>query len=82
MLLTSLLFTLADMCIVTTTLTVLQDQSGAPYPVMVYMFGGGYIQGGNIQYPGHFLAAEDVVVVIPNYRLSTLGKVSSSLLVK
>ena len=32
------------------------------------------MQGGNIQYPGHFLAAEGLVVVVPNYRLETFGK--------
>ena len=42
--------------------------SGGPYPVMVFLHGGGHQQSANIQYPGHFLADKDVVVVVPNYR--------------
>ena len=45
-----------------------------PYPVMVWFHGGGYVGGGNIQYPGHFLASHDVVVVVPNYRLNVFGQ--------
>ncbi len=52
---------------------VLQDTSGFPYPVMVYLHGGGYTGSANIQYPGHFQAGHDVVVVVPNYRLGALG---------
>ncbi|ELU08148.1 hypothetical protein CAPTEDRAFT_75979, partial [Capitella teleta] len=48
-----------------------------PYPVMVWFHGGGYGGGGNIQYPGHFLASHDVVVVVPNYRLSVFGFLST-----
>ena len=46
----------------------------SPYPVMVYFFGGGFNSGGNIQYPGHFLAARDVVVVVVNYRVDIFGE--------
>jgi carboxylesterase type B len=52
----------------------LQDLSDAPLPVMVWFFGGGYTGGGNVQYPGHFLAARGVIVVVPNYRLGAFGK--------
>ena len=38
------------------------------------MFGGGFQGGANIQYPGHFLAAKGVIVVVPNYRLGAFGK--------
>ena len=41
---------------------------------MFFIYGGAYQQGANIMYLGHFLAARDVVVVIPNYRLNILGK--------
>ena len=41
---------------------------------MVYFFGGAFNSGGNIQYPGHFLAARDVVVVVVNYRVDIFGK--------
>ena len=40
---------------------------------MVWLHGGAFIGGGNIQYPGHFLAAQDVVVIVPNYRLNAFG---------
>ena len=52
----------------------LQDLSSGPYPVMVWMYGGAYQGGASIQYPGHFLAAQGVVVVVPNYRLDIFGK--------
>ncbi len=42
--------------------------------MMVYLYGGSYQHGANIMYPGHFLAAEGVVVVIPNYRTGNLGR--------
>jgi len=51
----------------------MQDLTDAPLPVMVWFHGGAYITGGNIQYPGHFLAARGVVVVVPNYRLDAFG---------
>ena len=48
-----------------------------PYAVMVWFYGGGYLSGGNVQYPGHFLAARDVIVVVPNYRVNIFGNVSN-----
>ncbi len=50
-----------------------QDTSGS-YAVMVWWHGGAFTSGGNIQYPGYFLAARDVVVVVPNYRLGAMGE--------
>ena len=44
------------------------------YPVMVFFHGGGYEGGSNMQYPGHFIAARDVVVVVANYRMGIYGK--------
>ena len=49
------------------------DKSNGPYPVFVWIHGGAFVTGGNIQSPGYFLAARDVVVVVPNYRLAILG---------
>ena len=40
---------------------------------MFWIHGGGYVSGANIQYPGHFLVARGVVVVVINYRLNHLG---------
>ena len=45
----------------------------ASYPVMVWIHGGSYQMGGNIPYPGHFLASRNVVVVVVNYRLGNIG---------
>ena len=53
----------------------LQDMSGGPYPVMVWLHGGGNVMGANIQYPGHFFADKDVVIVVPNYRLDIFGMI-------
>jgi carboxylesterase type B len=41
--------------------------------VMVYFHGGAYTGGAGIQYPGHFMAARDVIVVTINYRLGVFG---------
>ncbi|CAH1789897.1 unnamed protein product [Owenia fusiformis] len=46
---------------------------GKKYPVMIWIHGGGYTGSGNVQYPGQFLAADDVIVVIMQYRLGQLG---------
>jgi len=51
----------------------LQDLSEGPLAVMVWFHGGAYTGGGNIQYPGHFLAAKGVIVVTANYRLDAFG---------
>ena len=44
------------------------------YPVMVWFYGGAFQGGINVQYPGHFLAARDVVVAVANYRLGIFGE--------
>ena len=55
--------------------TNLQDTAPSePYAVMVWYYGGAFQAGGSIQYPGHFLAARDVVVVVVDYRLGIFGK--------
>lgn len=45
-----------------------------PYPVMVFFHGGAYQSGAGIQYPGHFLSARDIILVVPNYRMGIIGK--------
>jgi para-nitrobenzyl esterase len=52
------------------------DEAGqdTPYPVMVWIHGGGNTIGYGADYDGRFLAAtENVVVVTINYRLGVLG---------
>lgn len=51
--------------------------SPEPLPVFVWFHGGGYAGGANVQYPGHFLAAKGTVVVVPNYRIGSLGFMST-----
>lgn len=53
------------------------DQTDAPFPVMVWFHGGAFTGGANIQYPGHFLANHNVVVVTVNYRLGSFGFLST-----
>ena len=50
-------------------------QNASDLPVLVFIHGGGFIEGANIQSPGYFLAEQDVVVVSVNYRLGILGTV-------
>jgi carboxylesterase type B len=68
---------LSEDCL-TVNIFVPEDSSGEPYPVMVWLYGGGYTAGGNTQYPGHFLATHDVIIVVPNYRLGVIGFASTS----
>ena len=44
------------------------------HAVMIWFHGGAFSVSANIQYPGHFYAQRDAVVVVPNYRLSALGQ--------
>lgn len=43
-------------------------------PVMVYLHGGGYVAGAAHQYQPHVLLDHQVVIVVPQFRLGTLGK--------
>ena len=45
---------------------------------MVWMFGGGYQVGSNVQYPGHFLASRGVIIATVNYRVNKFGEFSHS----
>lgn len=47
-------------------------------PVMVFIHGGGYDTGMNYEYPGYFLARNEVVIVVINYRLGVLGRFNRS----
>ncbi|CAH1797487.1 unnamed protein product [Owenia fusiformis] len=50
---------------------------GRLYPVMVWIHGGGYANGGTIKYPGHYYADKEVVMVTMSYRLGVLGFLST-----
>lgn len=49
-----------------------------PYPVMLYIFGGGFVSGSSSTdlYSPDFLLMSDVIVVIFNYRLGPFGFMS------
>ena len=54
-------------------------RAGAPLPVMVFIYGGGFVSGGSSSalYAGDQLASHGVVVVTINYRLGPLGYLAS-----
>ncbi|WP_344868574.1 carboxylesterase/lipase family protein [Amycolatopsis ultiminotia] len=49
--------------------------TGGPYPVLVWLHGGGFFSGGNASpwYTGESFARDGVVLVVPNYRLAAEG---------
>jgi para-nitrobenzyl esterase len=49
-----------------------QDRA-APYPVMVWIYGGALVHGRSAMYPGDALARQGVIVVSMNYRVGRLG---------
>ncbi|MGI6394728.1 MAG: carboxylesterase/lipase family protein [bacterium] len=60
-------------------LNVFRPDNANPYlPVMVFIHGGGYVNGGAAlaTYEGSWLASKDVVLVTINYRLGQLGFVT------
>ena len=51
-----------------------QVQPDRPRPVMVWLYGGGFVFGENAQYdPSRLAQRQDVIVVAPNYRLGVFG---------
>ncbi|XP_075166834.1 juvenile hormone esterase-like [Haematobia irritans] len=53
----------------------------AKLPVMFYIYGGGYVSGSanpNIVGPEYFMDTQEVIVVVPNYRLGIFGFLSTS----
>jgi len=46
---------------------------GGKLPVMVWIYGGGFVGGGSNMYPGNSFAHDGVVMVSLNYRLGRLG---------
>jgi para-nitrobenzyl esterase len=47
--------------------------ANGPLPVMVWIYGGGLVQGGTSVYPGQFLARKGIVFVSVDYRLGRFG---------
>ncbi|XP_034655471.1 glutactin [Drosophila subobscura] len=45
----------------------------AAQPVMFYIYGGGYYNGSAEDHPPHYFLEEDVVLVVPQYRVGALG---------
>ncbi|GAB0097228.1 hypothetical protein DMENIID0001_128520 [Sergentomyia squamirostris] len=45
----------------------------ASRPVMVYIHGGSFTEGGSPHHPPNYLLEKDVVLVVPQYRLGPLG---------
>jgi para-nitrobenzyl esterase len=56
--------------------------TSAKLPVMVWIYGGGFIQGGSMRYDGSHLARRGVVLVTLNYRLGRLGFFAHPALIK
>jgi len=48
-------------------------QTSGKLPVIVWLYGGGFIGGSGSGSPGDFLSGDDTIVVSFNYRLGTLG---------
>ena len=54
------------------------DCSTVPLPVMAFIYGGSYVLGSGEMYPSYALALHgDMIVVNFNYRVSTLGWLST-----
>jgi len=43
-------------------------------PVMVYLIGGGYLYCWSSSLSGKYFMDEDVIIVVPNFRLGLFGK--------
>lgn len=59
------------------SLSVYSTDLSARRPVMVYFHGGGFVQGSALRYPPNYLLEEDVVLVVPQYRLGAFGFLST-----
>ena len=62
-------------------LNIWRPQKSGPFPVMVWIHGGGYYSGGSNVYPGvHLSETGDMVVVTINYRLNIFGFMATAAL--
>ncbi|XP_002069033.2 glutactin isoform X1 [Drosophila willistoni] len=55
-----------NLCVYTKNLTARQ-------PVMFYIYGGGFYNGSAEDHPPHYLLEQDIVLVVPHYRVGALG---------
>jgi len=44
-----------------------------PLPVLVWLYGGGFVEGNANGYPGEYLGSNDLIIVTLNYRLGAFG---------
>ncbi|KAK8720496.1 hypothetical protein OTU49_013278 [Cherax quadricarinatus] len=58
-------------------LNVFTPKDAAELPIIVYIHGGGYFSGGAREYLPHVLLNHDIVLVVLQYRLGTLGFLST-----
>ncbi|GAB0089472.1 Carboxylic ester hydrolase [Sergentomyia squamirostris] len=58
-------------------LCVYSNDLGGSRPVIVYIHGGGFIEGDAGQFPPNYLLEKDIVLVVPQYRLGPLGFLST-----
>lgn len=54
-------------------LSVFTDTTKSNQPVMVYIHGGGFVDGGAAHHPPYYLMEEDIVLVVIQYRLGPFG---------
>ncbi|XP_059608242.1 uncharacterized protein LOC132256077 [Phlebotomus argentipes] len=55
------------------SLCVYSTDLKACHPVMVYIHGGAFNEGGSFRHPPNYLLEKDIVLVVPQYRLGPLG---------
>lgn len=53
---------------------LLQVSRDAKLPVMFYIHGGSFVSGSAYDFQPGFLLEEDIVLVVPQYRLGVLGR--------
>lgn len=58
-------------------LSVYSTDLSARRPVMIYFHGGGFYEGAAYHHPPNYLLEEDIVLVVPQYRLGPLGFLST-----
>ena len=60
-------------CLTVNVFAPVTHTAGGKLPVMVWIYGGGFVGGSSTYYPGNSFAHDGVVMVSLNYRLGRLG---------